>query len=219
MHRSLSLLFLFCSSVVAQSQSTPAATYADITVMKYCEGVQSASATLPTRMFAQVYSGFGSSSGWAEFSNKAAWRGAGSPSPVALVWYKGSDVVRVAIAAKNRDRQSYANYCYRPDGTLAEFRSVPVVETQCDSAFFHCDVTLRGGILVYPPPEMRSAKPALAMTPTQLKAFGLADFLLPHTLQPESSSVFLSPMHWPEYLNVSELPFSGLLSVSLNATR
>jgi len=80
-----------------------------------------------TRMFAQVYSGFGSSSGWAEFSSKAAWRGAGGPSPVALVWYKGSNVVRVAIAAKNSGRDSYANYCYRPDGTLAEFPFTPAL--------------------------------------------------------------------------------------------
>ena len=180
-----------------------------ITVMKYCEAVRSASATLPVRMFAQVYSGFGPSTGWAEFSSKAAWLHAGQPTSLAFAWYKGTDIVRVAIARRDDGKESYANYCYRPDGSLAEFRSLPIVDTHCDRALLHCDVTLHGSVRVYPSREWLGAKHTLLMTP-QLKTFGV-DCLLPRTLKSESSSVFFSPVRWREYMNVSELPFSGLL--------
>jgi hypothetical protein len=193
----------------ADSNATREERYADITLMKYCAGVESLSNSLQTRMFAQVYSDLGPSSGWTEFESRAAWRRAGKPNPVALVWYKDGEVVRVAITTSVDAGQSYADYCYRPDGSLAQFRSVPAVQTNCDQSLFHCDVTLRGGLRLYPPKGMLGL-----MTPVQVQDWGLDDLFLPGTLKPEKSTFSIAPMQWPQYLHVSDLPFNGLLYVS-----
>jgi hypothetical protein len=142
-------LMIFVPSVLAQSAdySGPREEkYALVTLTKYCTAVEGFSRFQEPRVFAQVFSGLGAESGWVEFSNRAAWRGAGSPQPLALVWYKDDKVVRVAITSKDgtREGEPYTEYCYRPDGSLARLRAVPELQTECDPLLFHCDLTLRG---------------------------------------------------------------------------
>jgi len=222
MNRLSPLLFLLMigTSLLAQSAGSNAVTeerYADITLMNYCGGVETLSHSLQTRIFAQVYSGLGPSSGWTEFESKAAWRQAGKPKPVALVWYKDADVVRVAITT-NGEAQSYADYCYRPDGSLAQFRSVPAVQTKCDQSLFHCDMTFLGGLRLYPPKgtEGATVRDELVVSPQSAKRLGLDldDFLLLRPLDSEQSTFSRAPMNWPVYLNVGDLPFNRLLYVS-----
>jgi hypothetical protein len=191
--------------------------YALITLTKYCARVETVSDAQQPRLFAQVSSGLGPSSGWAEFESKAAWKNAGKPRPIALVWYDYTKVVRVAITTD--DGQSHGDYCYRPDGSLAQLRSVPTVQTNCDPSLFHCDITVRGGLRVYPPNGML-ASPLAQDTGKQSfpvvsgQDLDLYEFLLPRPLKPEKASVSFAPMNWPEYLNVWDLPFNRLLYVS-----
>jgi hypothetical protein len=212
----LLLLMIFCAPLLAQStgKAPQEERYANITLIKYCAGVDSVSASLQTRMFAQVYSGLGSSSGWTEFESKAAWQRAGKPKPIALVWYKDDNVVRVAITTSNDDGQSYADYCYRPDGSLAQFRSVPAVQTKCDQSLFHCDVTLRGGLELYPPKGILVTRPELLIAPVEIQDWNLFDLFPPRTLKSEQSTFSFAPIQWPAYMHVSDLPFSSLLFVS-----
>jgi len=221
--RPLLLLTMLGTPLLAQSVDSNTAKqerYALITLMKYCAGVETASDSQQPRMFAQVSS---RSSGWAEFESKVAWREAGKPKPLALVWYDDDKVVRVTITTGD-DGRSYADYCYRPDGSLAQLRSMPAVQTNCDRSMFHCDVTFRGGIRLYPPKGMlasplteRAGKESLPVV--QAQDLDLYDLLFLQPLKPEKASVSFAAMDWPEYLSVWDLPFNRLLYVSGNGTK
>lgn len=219
----LALLFslmIFVPALVAQSAdySGPREEkYALVTLTKYCAAVEDFSRPQQPRVFAQVFSGLGAASGWVEFSNRAAWRDAGKPQPLALVWYKDDKVVRVAITSKDdaAQRQPYTEYCYRADGSLARLRAVPELQTKCDPFLFHCDLTSRGERL-YPPmghlPRLSGA-PAKPAAAAQLDVRDQNSFFL-RLLQSEQTSFAFAPIGWPEYLRVSDLPFQQLLEVS-----
>jgi hypothetical protein len=194
--------------------------YAVITLIKYCAGVETVSDSQRPRIFAQVSSGLGLSSGWAEFESKVAWVQAGKPKPLALVWYDDTNVIRVAISTGN-DGQPYADYCYRPDGSLAQLRSVPAVQTNCDRSLFHCNVTIRGGARLYPPKRMLASPLAQrAVTESFPVVQGQdLDFFFLRPLKPEKTSVSFTPMALPEYLSVWDLPFNRLLYVSTKGTK
>ncbi len=223
----LFFLVMLGTSLLAQSvdsNTVKEERYALITLTKYCAGVETLSDSQQARMFAQVSSGLGPSSGWTEFASKAAWRQAGKPKPLALVWYKDSKVVRVAITAGGAHGQSYADYCYRPDGSLAQFRSVPAVQNRCDQSLFHCNVTFRGGLRLYPPKGMLAAPLALrhgqeSSPVIAAQDFDFYDLLLRRPLMPEKTTVSFAPMDWPEYVSVWDLPFNRLLYVSTKMTK
>ena len=164
-------------------------------------------------MFAQV-SGVGDSSGWAEFESKATWTQAGKPKPLALVWYNDSNVVGVAITSGGDDH-SYAYYCYRRDGSLAQFRPVPEVQTNCDQSFFHCDVKFRGELSVYPRFAQRDVQVSRRVVLPQ--RFYFDDFLSLFPLKPEKATVTFA--EWPEYLSVWDLPFNRLLYMPTKMTK
>jgi hypothetical protein len=218
-------LVLLTTSLMAQSQDsrTPKQErFALVTLTKYCARVAAVSDSQPARIFAQVSSGLGPTEGWAEFDSKAAWEKAGEPRPIALVWYEAGAVVRVAITTD--DGRSYADYCYRPDGRLAQLRSVPAVETKCDASLFHCELTVRGGLRVYPPEGMLatslSQRTGIEPFPeTPGWDLDLDGFLLLKALKPEKASVTSAPMNWPEYLGVRDLPFNRMLCVSSETTK
>jgi len=227
----LFVLMLGTSSLAQSIESNPAkqAPYPLITLVKYCANVQTLSDFQQPRMFAQVSSGR-QTSGWVEFESKAAWKQAGNPKPLALVWYKDSKAVRVVLTAESGDNgQSYADYCYRPDGSLAELRPVPAVNTKCAQSLFNCAVTFRGPTRLYLPKEMLAKAPLLPLGAGALGAgpvmvlesraqessfmapandFDLYDALV--RLKPEKATVSFAA-DWPEYLNVSDLPFNRLL--------
>lgn len=220
----LLLLTIFVTPLLAQSGGSNAKEerYALNTLVKYCTHVDIVSDSQPPRMFAQVSSGLGPSSGWEEFESKAAWKDAGKPKPLALVWYDDAKVVRVAITAGD-DGRSYAEYCYRPDGTLAQLRGVPAMKTNCDRSRFHCNVTFREGRL-YPPKEMLPSPPARRSVQEPLQVVQTRDVDFLHLfflgpLMPEKAIISYVPMDWPEYLSVSDLPFQGLLYVSASPTK
>ncbi len=146
MNRVALLLFLGMwgsTPSLAQSDNHSNATkvlqrYSLVTLVKYCDAVTTLSNIQRPRAFAQKSSMLGPSSGWVEFSSVDAWRQAGKPQPLALVWYKDDRVARVAITPPDgsRDGNSYTDYCYRLDGSLARLRSVPEREAYCDHLFF-----------------------------------------------------------------------------------
>ena len=104
MSRFSPLLFVLMvgTALLAQSVESRAAqdeAYASITLVKYCANVETLTGSLTPRMFAQVSFGPGLASGWAEFDDVAAWRRAGRPEPLALVWYKESNPIRVVLSS------------------------------------------------------------------------------------------------------------------------
>lgn len=216
---------LLSTSLMAQSpdSGTPKQErFALVTLTKYCARVETVSDSQQPRIFAQVFSGLEPTGAWAEFDSRVAWEKAGKPKPMALVWYDAADVVRVAITTD--DGQSYADYCYRPDGRLAQLRSVPAVKTKCDASLFHCEVTVRGGLRVYPPEGMLPSswsqrKGAAPFPETPGRDLDLDSFLFLRALKPEKASIMSTPMNWPEYLSVWDLPFNRMLYVSSEATK
>ena len=231
--RKLPLLFLLLgTALLAQSADSNAVKeerYALSTVTKYCKTVETLSHSQQPRMFAQTASGLGPSSGWVEFSSTDAWRRAGQPQPLALVWYKDGGVARVAITARDRgdNGQSYVDYCYRPNGSLARLRSVPEVRTECDQSYFHCSRTFRGERFYHPKPEICNSKylrcfarPSAESTEGKTSIAAPSIDVLPSEgfdfwpLKPERTSFIVAPLDWPEYLSVWDLPFNGLLYAS-----
>ena len=214
-------LMMFSASLLAQSADSSSARqerYALVTLTKYCVAVEMFSHSQQPRLFAQVFSGLEATSGWVEFSSQEAWRRVGRPQPLALVWYKDDQVVRVAITPKQdgQDGQAYLDYCYRADGTLARLRAVPELRTDCDPFLLHCSLTLRGERL-YPPkgnlPKLSAptAKPMVCGSPGC--SLDQETFFL-RTLQSERTSFVFSPIDGPEYLSVRDLPFNRLLEAS-----
>jgi hypothetical protein len=224
MHRFTLLLtpVLFVASLLAQSPDSytiKEGRYALVTLTKYCAAVEDFSNSQQPRLFAQFPSGFALSSHWVEFSSRDAWRRAGKPTPLALVWYKDDAVARVAIAEKDGGGhgRSYTDYCYRPDGSLARLRSVPEMQTDCDPSLFHCSSTFRAERL-YPPMILEHVNPSAKPTGrrplvVQLDAAEMDDPIL-RPLKPERSSLLSAPVDSPEYLSVWDLPFIRLLYVS-----
>ena len=184
-----------------------------ITVTTYCANVEDYSDSQVPRIFAQITSAYGQSTGWLEFDTTAAWRRAGSPKPVTLVWYRDAKIVRVAISPNDDEgRRVYADYCYRQNGTLARLRSVPSKRQKCEPSRYQCTFALRE-VRFYPP-----GRPVLT-------TYGGVDGLL-DIVNGTTGAVFEArpaerivqtfvPMKWPEYLHVTDLPFSELLYATL----
>jgi hypothetical protein len=224
MRRILPLFFLlFGTSLLAQSANSNAVKeekYALITLTKYCRTVETLSHSRQPRLFSQTASGLGPSWGWVEFSSTDAWRRAGQPQPLALVWYKDGRVARVVITARDRGDygQAYVDYCYRPNGSLARLRSVPDLQTDCDQSYFHCSLTFRGERFYHPKPdfmrhsaESHEGKASIAAPPIDVLASAGFDRRL---LKSERTSFTVAAPDWPEYLSVRDLPFNGLLYAS-----
>jgi hypothetical protein len=218
MHRFSPLLFVIVISTPLLAQSIfEFDKDADlITVTTYCANVEDYSDSQVPRIFAQTTSAHGQSTGWVEFDTKAAWSRAGSPKPVASVWYRDAKIVRVAISLNDDEsRRVYADYCYRQDGTLARLRSVPSVRQKCEPNRYQCTLVLR---------EMRLYPPKGPV----LKGYGV-DRLLnvngttwviigkerDESLPAERVVETYVPMKWPEYRRVIDLPFSELFYATL----
>jgi len=211
-------LFLLCGSTfsIGQSDSHPNATkvlqrYSLLTLTKYCDGVERFSNTQRPRIFARKSAALGRSPEWAEFFTMDEWRHAGKPQPLALVWYKEERVVRVAITPPNgrADGNSYTDYCYRPDGSLARLRSVPETQADCDQSSLHCSYTFRVERL-YPPGLGGQRPSSVTQQPVDLDGYSLDR----RPLKSEKTSFMFAPMEWPEYLTVWDLPFNQLLYAS-----
>lgn len=184
-----------------------------ITITRYCANVEDYSDSQVPHIFAQITSAYGQSAGWVEFDSRAAWRRAGSPKPVALVWYRDAKIVRVAISPNDDEsRRVYADYCYRQDGTLARLRSVPSVRQQCEPSRYQCTFILRE-VRFYPPEGL------------VLKIYGGVDGLLDFVNRTTREIIEAPPaermvstfvsMKWPEYRHIADLPFSKLLYAAL----
>lgn len=210
-------LVMLGSPLLAQSMDSNAVLqerYSLITLRKYCAGIESFSHAQRPRMFAQTASGLGPSSGWVEFSSKDAWRRAGQPQPLAQVWYQDGGVARVAISAQ--DRQSYVEYCYRPDGSLARLRSVPETQIECDHSLFHCSLTVRAERFYHAQPNLAAGEPitgeiSVAAQPIDVQSVYGFDV---RTLKSERTSYRVASSDWPEYLSVWDLPFGSLVALS-----
>jgi hypothetical protein len=214
----LPLFLLMCGSTfsVAQtnSHSNPAKVlqrYSLLTLIKYCDRVERFANTQPPRIFARKPAVFGRSLEWAEFFSIDEWRQAGKPQPLALVWYKEDGVARVAITPPNTraDGNSYTDYCYRPDGSLARLRSVPETQADCDQSSLRCSYTFRVERL-YPPGLGDQGPSSVTQQPISLDRYSVDR----RPLKSEKTSFVFAPMEWPEYLNVSDLPFNQLLYAS-----
>jgi hypothetical protein len=213
MHRFSPLLFVIVLSTPLLAQSFDKKESKDlITITRYCAKVQDYSDSQVPRIFARTTSAYRPSTGWVEFDTRAAWSRAGSPKPVALVWYRDAKIVRVAISANDDENpRVYADYCYRQDSTLARLRSVPSERQKCEPRRSQCTVMLRE-VRFYPPEG------------PVLKAYGGLDGLLdvlngtaPVLIGGTAERVvqIFVPMKWPEYLNVTDLPFNESLYPAL----
>ena len=203
MHRFSPLLFVIVLStpLLAQSILDRSQTTYIVTITKYCANVEDYSDSQVPRIFAQPTSAYGQSTAWVEFDSRAAWSRAGSPKPMALVWYRDAKIVRVAISPNDDDSpRVYADYCYRHDGTLARLRSVPSVRQKCEPNRYQCTEVLRE-VRFYPPDG------------PVLKAYGFGKLLSVNDSMPaERTLETFVPMKWPEYRHVTDLPFSELLA-------
>lgn len=219
MNRLAILLFLsICGSTFSLAQSDDHSSaakevqrYSLVTLIKYCDAVESYSNIQPPRIFARKSSVLGRSPEWAEFFSMDAWRHAGKPQPLALVWYKEDRVARVAITPPDgrRDGNSYTDYCYRPDGSLARLRSLPEKQADCDQSFLHCTYTFRVERL-YPPGLGGQRRSSVTQSPVDLAGYSVDR----RRLKSETTSFTVAPPEWPEYLSVWDLPFNQLLFAS-----
>lgn len=215
MHRfsSLLLVIVISTPLLAQSIFDRSQTMELITVAKYCANVEDYSDSQVPHIFARTTSAYGQSTGWVEFDTRADWSRAGSPKPVALVWYRDAKIVRVAISQHDDESpRVYGDYCYRQDGTLARLGSVPSVRQKCEPNRNQCTFVLREARF-YPP-----GGPVLA---TYGGVDGLLDIVNGTTravLEARPAERIVQtfvPMKWPEYLHVTDLPFSELLYATL----
>jgi hypothetical protein len=215
MHRFSHLLFVIVITTPSWAQSIfdRSQTMDLMTVTKYCANVEDYSDSQVPRIFAQTTSVYGQSTGWVEFDTRGAWSRAGSPKPMALVWYRAAKIVRVAMfPTDDESLRVYADYCYRQDGTLARLRSVPSVRQKCEPNGYQCTVVLRE-VRVYPPEG------------PVLKTYGLDELLkdgnditgliIGDAIPAERVRETFVPMKWPEYRQVTDLPFSELLYATL----
>jgi hypothetical protein len=218
MHRFSPLLFVLAVSTSLVARSTvdwanldEKSTMEIVAVTKYCANIEDYSNSQVPRIFARTTSVYGQSAGWEEYDTRAAWRQAGRPEPVASVWYRGAKIVRVTISSSDDGSpRVYADYCYRKDGSLARLRNEPSVRLKCQPNGLQCTLVLRE-VRLYPPEGQ------------VLTAYGVdihlnADGAL--LVEQESAGAErivenLVPMKWPEYRNVTDLPFSELLYANL----
>jgi hypothetical protein len=196
-------IFLLAPSLLAQSlpSGVKPPTEQDVhelnqavgSVTRYCAAIEHFSDSHRSRFFAAAGSGTGGAWGWIEFSSKAEWERAGKPQAVAVAWYRNGNAVRAMVSFKNNGNGSYshADYCYRADGMLAKVHSAPEVQSDCDDAYFRCELSL-GWDWIYPPK-------------------GKVIHIL-HTdqrfLKSEQTSYSLQTTP-PQYLTVWDLPFNG----------
>jgi hypothetical protein len=217
MRRLSPLLFVIVLStqLLAQSRNDgldAAATNLISNVATYCNTVEHHSNYSLPRVFARISSA-DDWSGWIEYRSTSAWIRAGRPQPMAFVWYQGFKIVHVAITPNEASNPMvFADYCYREDGSLARIRSMPSTQDTCEPNRYRCSLVLREARF-YPP----DGGPAVT-TFTYLDHGG---YLTPPPdvingpLLPEHTVVTHVPMKWPEYLHVTDLPFSGLLFPAL----
>jgi len=215
MHKFSYVLFLIVLStpLLAQSISDRKAMLDLVSITTYCVNVENYSDSHVPRIYAQTTSVYGPSTGWVEFDTRAAWSLAGSPKPVALAWYRDAQIVRVEISPNDDESpRVYADYCYRQDGTLALVRSVPSMQHKCEPNQYQCDVVLRE-IRLYPPEGhvLKTYGVDRLLNVKGATAAIIGDELLPAECVVET----FVPMRWPEYLHVTDLPFSELLYTTL----
>ena len=215
MHRFSPLLFAIVIStpLLAQSRFDRSQTMDLITVTTYCGNVEDYSDSQVPRIFAQTASAYGHSTGWVEFDSRAAWSRAGRPQPIAIVWYRDAKIVRVEISPNDdQSPRVYADYCYRQNGTLARLRSVPSKRQKCEPSRYQCTFVLR---------EVRFYPPGGPVLTTYGGVDGLLDIVNGTTgavfeARPAERIVqTFVPMKWPEYLHVTDLPFSELLYATM----
>jgi hypothetical protein len=211
MHRFSALFFVIVIStpLLAQSIFNRSQTMDLITITTYCTNVEDYSDSQVPRLFARTIDTYGQSTGWVQFDSRASWRRAGSPKPVALIWYRDAGIVRVAVSPNDDESpRAYADYCYRQDGTLARLRSVPSKRQKCEPSRYQCTFVLR---------EVRFYPPGGPVLTTYGGVDGLLDMVNGTTgavfgaRSAERIVQTFVPMKWPEYLHVTDLPFRELL--------
>jgi hypothetical protein len=112
-------------------------------VMDYCDMLDASLKQQPPRIFAQTKvesTGDAKTITWGEFAGKDQWQAAGSPAPLAFVWFKDDLIVRVTMVESPRNgqpspKQQRLNYCYDDDGQLVRIRAVWYTPTECEYLF------------------------------------------------------------------------------------
>ena len=211
MHRFSPLLIVIAvGAPLAQSVFDRKATPDQISITTYCANVEDYSDSYAPRIFAQTTSASGQSAGWVEFDKRADWSRAGSPKPMARVWYRDAKIVRVEISPNDDESpRVYADYCYRQDGTLARLRSVPSVRRKCEPNRYQCALVLRE-VRLYPPEDQ-----VLTTYGVDLRLNEDGALIEQESAGAERIVETFVPMKWPEYRHVTDLPFSELLYATL----
>src|SRR5215831_14978526 len=112
-------------------------------VMDYCDMLDASLKQQPPRIFAQTKvesKGDAKTITWGEFPGKDEWQAAGSPAPLAFVWFKDDLIVRVTMlarahSAKPSPAQQRLDYCYDDDAQLVRIRALWYAPTECEPLF------------------------------------------------------------------------------------
>jgi|SRR5215467_2877925 len=112
-------------------------------VMDYCDMLDASMKQQPPRIFAETKVesvGEAKNITWSEFASKDEWQAAGSPAPLAFVWFKDALIVRVTMVENPRHgqpspTQQRLDYCYDDDGQLVRIRAVWYAPTECEYLF------------------------------------------------------------------------------------
>jgi len=112
-------------------------------VMDYCDMLDASMKQQPPRIFAETKvesTGEAKTITWGEFARKDEWQAAGSPAPLAFVWFKDVIIVRVTMVENPRHgqpspTQQRLDYCYDDDSQLVRIRAVWHAPTECEYLF------------------------------------------------------------------------------------
>jgi hypothetical protein len=112
-------------------------------VMDYCDMLDASLKQQPPRIFAETKvesKGDAKTITWGEFPGKDEWQAAGSPAPLAFVWFKDDLIVRVTMVesprhGKSSPTQQRLDYCYDDDAQLVRIRAVWYAPTECEYLF------------------------------------------------------------------------------------
>lgn len=112
-------------------------------IIDYCDMLDASLKQQPPRIFAETKvesTEDAKNITWGEFAGKDAWEAAGSPAPLAFVWFKDDLIVRVTMVARaHRGKPSPAeqrlDYCYDDDAQLVRIRAVWYAPTECEYLF------------------------------------------------------------------------------------
>ncbi len=110
--------------------------------MSYCDAIDDSVQERPPRIFAldKVYVA-GTGRHWVQVADRDEWNALGKPAPLAFVWDRDGEIVRVTVVARPSlfrstvSTHERVDYCYGVDKKLIRIRAVWYVPAFCEVLF------------------------------------------------------------------------------------